>query len=77
MKEHLLALTVEGVCLSTPGVRVAKAPQDEAFLGPNGFVGDRHEAELRRRRDGTLVPNNRAWSAVSTEEVEALCADLG
>ncbi len=34
--------------LSVPDVRVAKAPQDEAFLGPHGFVGDRHEAEFRK-----------------------------
>jgi MOSC domain-containing protein YiiM len=73
-----LKATVEAVCLSVPDVRVAKAPQDEAFLGPHGFVGDRHEAEFRRTRDGTgQRPNHRQWSAVSTEEVTELCADLG
>ena len=69
---------VEAVCVSTPGVRVAKLPQDEAFLGPHGFVGDRHEAEFRKTRDGAGErPNHRQWSAVSTDEVIELCADLG
>jgi MOSC domain-containing protein YiiM len=72
-----LTAVVEAVCLSIAGVRVAKAPQDEAFIGPHGFVGDRHEAEFRRRRDGGLRPNHRQWSAVSTIEVEELCADMG
>jgi MOSC domain-containing protein YiiM len=73
-----LTARVEGVCLSTPGVRVAKVPQDEAFLGPCGFIGDRHEAEFRRRPYGRgLVPNQRQWSAVSDEEVAAICAALG
>ncbi len=73
-----LTATVEAVCISVPGVRVAKAPQDEAFLGPHGFVGDRHEAELRRTRDGDgQRPNHRQWSAVSSEEVAELCADMG
>ena len=71
-----LQARVEAVCLSIPGVRVAKAPQDEAFIGPHGLVGDRHEAEFRRLY-GRLVPNQRQWSAVSTEEVQSLCADLG
>ena len=39
---------VDAVCLSVPGTRVAKQPRDEAFLGPHGFVGDRHEAEFGR-----------------------------
>lgn len=70
--------TVDAVCISVPDVRVAKAPQDEAFLGPHGFVGDRHEAEYRKARDGSGErPNHRQWSAVSTEEVAELCADLG
>jgi MOSC domain-containing protein YiiM len=57
---------------------VAKAPQDEAFLGPYGFAGDRHEAEFRRKPYGHgYVPNKRQWSAVSQEEVAAICADLG
>jgi MOSC domain-containing protein YiiM len=69
---------VDAVCLSVPGIRVAKEPKDEAFLGPHGFVGDRHEAEFRETRDGTgQRPNHRQWSAVSTEEVEELCADMG
>jgi MOSC domain-containing protein YiiM len=73
-----IAATVEAVCISVPGVRVAKAPQDEAFLGPHGFVGDRHEAEFRRTPDGTgQRPNRRQWSAVSSEEVAELCADMG
>jgi MOSC domain-containing protein YiiM len=73
-----LAATVDAVCLSVPGVRVAKAPQDEAFLGPHGFVGDRHEAEFRRtpKGDGQRL-NHRQWSAVSSDEVAELCADLG
>ncbi|HEU0073399.1 MAG TPA: MOSC domain-containing protein [Dehalococcoidia bacterium] len=73
-----LIATVEAVCLSAPDVRVAKTPQDEAFLGPHGFVGDRHEAEFRESRDGAGHRlNHRQWSAVSTEEVTELCADLG
>jgi hypothetical protein len=73
-----LTARVEGVCISTPGVRVAKASQDEAFLGPYGFAGDRHEAEFRRKPYGRgRVPNQRQWSAVSDAEVAAVCADLG
>jgi MOSC domain-containing protein YiiM len=72
-----LQCVVEAVCVSIPGVRVAKQPVDEAFIGPHGLVGDRHEAEFRRLRAGGHAPNQRQWSAVSTEEVEALCADLG
>jgi MOSC domain-containing protein YiiM len=76
MKE--LTAVVEAVCLSIEGTRVAKAPQDEAFIGPHGFVGDRHEAEFRTSRDGAGTrPNHRQWSAVSTEEVAELCADIG
>lgn len=72
-----LMAVVEAVCISVPGVRVAKAPQDEAFLGPHGFVGDRHEAEFRRARDRGHRPNLRQWSAVCSEEVAELCADMG
>ena len=73
-----LTATVDAVCISVPGVRVAKAPQEEAFLGPHGFVGDRHEAEFRRTSDGSgQRVNHRQWSAVSTEEVTELCADMG
>jgi MOSC domain-containing protein YiiM len=73
-----LRATVEAVCLSVPGVRVAKSPQGEAFLGPHGFVGDRHEAEFRRTSDGAgRRVNHRQWSAVSGEEVAELCADMG
>jgi MOSC domain-containing protein YiiM len=72
-----LVATVEAVCLSTPGRRIAKIPQEEAFLGPHGFIGDRHEAEFLRNHWGQVYPNTRQWSAVSTEEVAALCADMG
>jgi MOSC domain-containing protein YiiM len=68
---------VEAVCLSTPDVRVAKAARPEAFIGPYGLVGDRHEAEYRRSKRGVMGRNLRQWSAVSTEEVEALCAEIG
>ncbi len=70
---------VDAVCLSVPETRVAKQPRDEAFIGPHGFVGDRHEAEFRRspRSHDELRPNHRQWSAVSTEEVAELCADMG
>ena len=70
---------VEAVCLSVPGTRVAKQPVDEAFVGPHGFVGDRHEAEFRRSQwnANELRPNHRQWSAVSSEEAEELCADMG
>ncbi len=72
-----LEVVVEAVCISTPATRVAKVPQDEAFLGPHGFVGDRHEAEFLRLRNGQQVPSDRQWSAVSNEEVAELCADIG
>lgn len=74
-----LQAIVEAVCLSVPGTRVAKQPQPEVFLGPHGFVGDRHEAEFRRSESSPtgLKPNHRQWSAVCTIEVEELCADLG
>jgi hypothetical protein len=76
MKE--LTAIIEAVCLSVEGVRVAKAPVDEAFVGPHGFVGDRHEAEFRRTPRSTAIrPNHRQWSAVSTTEVDELCADMG
>ena len=73
-----LTARVEAVCLSQPGVRVAKRPVDEAFIGPHGFVGDRHEAELRRKPYGRgTAPNHRQWHGVCTEEVDAICDDLG
>jgi MOSC domain-containing protein YiiM len=65
--------TVDAVCLSVPGVRVAKQPQDEAFLGPHGLAGDRHALEFSRSGN----PNLRQWSAISTDEVAQLCADMG
>ena len=73
-----LSAVVEAVCLSTPGVRVAKVPQDEVSVGPHGFVGDRHEAEFRANRfGGPPRKNRRQWSAVSTEEVGRICDSLG
>jgi MOSC domain-containing protein YiiM len=72
-----LICVVEAVCVSTPGVRVAKVPVEEAFIGPHGLVGDRHEAEFRRLRTGGHGPNRRQWSAVSSEEVAAVCSDIG
>lgn len=73
-----LTARVEAVCLSQAGVRVAKRPVDEAFIGPHGFVGDRHEAELRRKPYGRgTAPNHRQWHGVCTEEVEVICAELG
>jgi MOSC domain-containing protein YiiM len=73
-----LKARVEAVCLSVPGTRVAKKPCDEAFIGPHGFVGDRHEAEYRSSRSSATgtKPNHRQWSAVSSEEVAELCADM-
>jgi MOSC domain-containing protein YiiM len=69
---------VQAVCLSQRGVRVAKLPVDEAFIGPHGFVGDRHEAEFRRKPYGRgVAPNHRQWHAVCSEEVEAICGELG
>jgi len=69
---------VEAVCLSTPNVRVAKTPHDEAFLGPHGFEGDRHAGEQARNYyNGKMSANLRQWTAVANEEVEAMCADLG
>jgi hypothetical protein len=68
--------TVEGICLSQLGVRVAKLPHETGFIGPHGFIGDRHESEFVRVY-GKVYPNKRQWSAVSTDEVTALCADIG
>jgi MOSC domain-containing protein YiiM len=68
---------VEAVCISIAGLRVAKAPQDQAYVGPHGLEGDRHAGESVRLRSGTVVANGRQWSAVSSEEVAELCADLG
>jgi MOSC domain-containing protein YiiM len=76
--ERVERAIVQAVCLSQPGVRVAKRPVDEAFIGPHGFVGDRHEAELRRKPYGRgTAPNHRQWHGVCTEEVNGICADLG
>ena len=76
--ERVERAVVEAVCISQPGVRVAKRPVDEAFIGPHGFVGDRHEAEYRRKPYGRgIVPNHRQWHGVCTEEVDAICAGLG
>lgn len=73
-----LRAVIDAVCISQPGVRVAKRTVDEAFIGPHGFVGDRHEAELRRKPYGRgTAPNHRQWHGVCTEEVDAICADLG
>ena len=74
-----LTAVVDAVCLSVPETRVAKQPRDEAFVGPYGFVGDRHEAEFRDSKTSPegVKPNHRQWSAVSTEEVAELCADMG
>lgn len=75
--ERVRRAVVEAVCLSQPNVRVAKRPVGEAFIGPHGFVGDRHEAELRRKPYGRgTLPNHRQWHGVCTEEVEAICAAL-
>jgi MOSC domain-containing protein YiiM len=71
-----LTAKVEAVCVSVPYSRVYKAPQAEVFMGPHGVVGDRHEAEFRRTQDGGQRPNHRQWSAVSSEEVAELCADM-
>jgi MOSC domain-containing protein YiiM len=67
---------VEAVCLSTPDARVAKKPQDKASIGEHGFEGDRHASEFVQMY-GRPVANTRQWSAVSAEEVAALCADIG
>jgi MOSC domain-containing protein YiiM len=64
---------VEAVCLSVAGVRVYKQPRPEAVLGLHGFAGDRHAKEF----GAYGRPNRRQWSAVSTEEVAELCADIG
>ncbi len=72
-----LAAVIEAVCISTPGVRVAKQPLPVAFIGEHGLEGDRHAREHRRLRDGRLVRNERQWSAVASDEVAELCAELG
>jgi MOSC domain-containing protein YiiM len=76
--ERVERAVVEAVCISQPGVRVAKRPVDEAFIGPHGFVGDRHEAELRRKPYGRgTAPNHRQWHGVCTEETNVICTELG
>jgi MOSC domain-containing protein YiiM len=72
-RERELRAVVDAVCLSVPGVRVAKQPRPEAFIGPHGLEGDRHAREANRFGQ----PNLRQWTAVSTEEVAELCAGMG
>lgn len=73
-----ISAVVEGLCLSTLEFRVAKQALAEARVGPHGFEGDRHGTEFRRSvRTGQDIPNRRQWSAVSTEEVEDVCKQLG
>ncbi len=74
---NLLTLTVEAVCVSIPGVRVAKKPVEYATFGAFGLEGDRHAGQSRVHPNGQTVANDRQWSAVSTRDVEAICADLG
>jgi hypothetical protein len=68
---------VEALWLSTPEFRVAETPEEEAEFGPFGMVGDRHASEFRMSRRAGRIPNDRQWSAVSTEEVEEICRQLG
>ena len=72
-----LSLAVEAVCTSMPDVRVAKQPRESITFGALGPEDDRHSGETRIAMNGQTVPNDRQWSAVSTEDVEAICADLG
>ncbi|HXH21187.1 MAG TPA: MOSC domain-containing protein [Dehalococcoidia bacterium] len=73
-----MPVIVEAVCISTPGRRVAKEPREQAYCAPAGFEGDRHAGETRiSSRSGGPIPNRRQWSAVSTDEVEAFCRELG
>lgn len=73
-----MPVKVEAVCVSKPETRVAKEPRDEVMVGPLGLEGDRHAGELHTyAKTGQQFPNKRQWSAVSTEEVEAFCAELG
>jgi len=69
--------TVEAVCVSTPETRVAKKSVTEAMVGLLGIEGDRHAGETRLTPRGTAIPNRRQWPAVSTDEVEAFCKELG
>jgi MOSC domain-containing protein YiiM len=73
-----LTAIVDAVCLSAPAARVAKEPREEAWIGAFGLEGDRHAGETRiSSRTGEAIPNRRQWSAVSTEEVEDVCRELG
>jgi MOSC domain-containing protein YiiM len=48
------------------------------MVGPLGLEGDRHAGEIYTyRKTGQQFPNRRQWSAVSSEEVEAFCRELG
>ena len=46
-------------------------------MGPHGLEGDRHAQELHQSRSGEVSQNQRQVTAVSTEEVEVLCAAMG
>jgi MOSC domain-containing protein YiiM len=77
-KEAAMPVRVEAVCVSVPETRVAKKPLAEVYVGPLGLEGDRHAGELYTyQKTGQQFPNKRQWSAVSTEEVEAFCRELG
>ncbi len=73
-----MPVRVEAVCVSIPETRVAKQQRDEVMVGPVGLEGDRHAGELYTyAKTGQTFPNRRQWSAVSTEEVEEFCRELG
>jgi MOSC domain-containing protein YiiM len=73
-----MPIRVDAVCISTPETRVAKVPQDAVTVGPLGIEGDRHAGPLYTLvRTGQQFPNKRQWSAVSTEEVEDFCREMG
>ena len=77
MPELDLPIRVEAICVSRSDRHVAKAPVPEGVVEQFGFAGDRHAGEMRLSRTGRYVKNTRPWSAVSTEEVNAICKDLG
>jgi len=64
---------VEAVCTSGQTRRVAKTPRPEALIEQFGLADDRHAGEWAR----PALPNRRQWSAVSTDDVAAFCAELG
>ncbi len=73
-------LTITCICIGS-AIQVGKQPVLQAVLGPCGLQGDRHGRETVRVRSGprrgTIIFNERQWSAVGEEEMAAIGQALG